>query len=63
MIRIHTGGCPDCGSPIFVGFEEAPPTTVGMHFHIFHGHRYVGKIEQVMYTCECVVKADPETEE
>ncbi len=69
MIRIHTGNCSICSSPIFVEFEEPPPAVVGMHIYFFHGKRYDGKLGQVIRSCECklwvseVPMDDPETDD
>ncbi|MCK5602736.1 hypothetical protein KAR91_12725 [Candidatus Pacearchaeota archaeon] len=63
MIRIHTGGCPECGSPIFVEYD---PDTLGdgtAPIYFFGGEEFHGEIGAVIHSCECVVKAEPETEE
>lgn len=59
MIRIHTGGCPVCGSPIFVDFRIERHTH-GRE-HVFQCDTYYGEVKEVIYSCECVVKAEPET--
>ncbi len=72
MIRIHTGGCPKCGSPIFVDFDVPDQVTYAGQFsgpdkevtphYVFQDSSFYGKIKEVIYSCECVVKAEPETE-
>ena len=60
MIRIHTGGCPVCGSPIFVEFIKYHDGTLIFAEHWFQGRIVLGEIGSVIYSCECVVKAEPE---
>ena len=72
MIRIHTGGCPVCGSPIFVDFDVPEQVTYGpilgpdkelTPHYVFQDSSFYGEIKEVIYSCECMVKTEPETEE
>ena len=60
MIRIHTGGCPVCGGPIFVDFKQVAVGIADSCWYIFYSKSYHGKIGSVIHSCECVVKAEPE---